>query len=85
MSQTKTRQQRAFDDINELLGYYAKETKGETMAAQLGLLMGWMARIAATDWIVHEELDARLEEARRKNSSSGDTSKPPVRQPLPNR
>lgn len=81
MSAPKTRQQKAFDDINELLGYYARETKGETLASQLGLLMGWMSRIAATDWTVHQELEHRLDEARRKHSSSKDTSSP--RRPQP--
>ena len=77
----KTRQQESLDDINELLGYYAKETKGETLAAQVGFLMGWMSRLAATDWIISNELEARLQQARRLHSSSKDTSSP--RNPLP--
>lgn len=81
MNSKKTRQQQALDDINELLGYLARETKGETMASQIGLLMGWMSRVAAEDWIVRQELDVRLEQARQKNSFSRDTSLP--RRPLP--
>lgn len=77
----KTRQQEALDDVNELLGYYAKETKGETLASQVGLLMGWMARIAATDWIVRQELDQRLDKARQTNSSLRGTLLP--RSPRP--
>lgn len=77
----KARQQEILDDINELLGYYARETKGESMAAQIGLLMGWMSRIAATDWMVREELEARLKQARKKHSSSTNTSRPPVHRP----
>lgn len=76
----KTKQEECFENINELLGYYAKTTKGETMAAQIGFMMGWMSRLAATDWIIREELEFRLDQAR-KNSSSKDTSLP--RRPLP--
>ncbi len=81
MNSKKTRQQEALDDINELLGYLAKETKGETLAAQLGFMMGWMSRVASQDWIVNEELDTRLKQARRLYSSSKDTSSP--RRPRP--
>lgn len=81
MSSNKTRQQQALEDINELLGYCAKETKGETMAAQIGYLMGWLSKIASTDWIVGQQLEARLDQARRKNSSLVSKSKPPVHRP----
>ena len=81
MNSKRTRQQQALDDINELLGYYAKETKGETLASQIGYMMGWMSKVASEDWIVNQELDARLEQARRRHSSSKDTSSP--RNPLP--
>jgi hypothetical protein len=81
MIQPKSRQQQALDDINELLGYLAKETKGETLAAQIGFMMGWMSRIATQDWIVSEELDTRLKQARRLYSSSKDTLSP--RRPRP--
>lgn len=81
MSAKKTRQEEAFDNINELLGYYARESKSETLASQLGLLMGWMSRLAATDWTVHQELDARLKDARKKHSALEDIKKPPVHRP----
>lgn len=81
MGPKKTRQQEALEDLNELLGYYAKETKGETMAAQIGFMMGWLSRLVSQDWLVKEELDARLKEAKKKHSSSKDTSSP--RSPLP--
>jgi hypothetical protein len=81
MNTKKTRQQQALDDINELLGYLARETKGETLAAQIGYMMGWMSKVAAEDWIIQSQLDARLEQARQKNSFSRDTLLP--RRPLP--
>lgn len=81
MTVPKNRKQEALEDLNELLGYLAKETKGETMAAQIGLMMGWLSRLSTQDWMVREELNARLEEARRQHSSSKDTSSP--RSPLP--
>lgn len=81
MNSKKTRQQQALDDINELLGYLARETKGETMAAQIGYMMGWLSKVAAEDWIIQSQLDARLDQARQKYSSSKDTSLP--RSPLP--
>lgn len=67
MSHQKTRTQQKLDDLNELLGYYTYSTKGETLCSQKGLLLGWMSRLAATDWIVADELERRLEKARREN------------------
>ncbi len=81
MSIPKTRKQQALDDINELLGYYAYSSKPETLAAQLGLLMGWLSRIAAQDYSIRQELDIRLEEARKNHSSSKGTSRPLDRRP----
>lgn len=81
MSAKKTRQELAFDDLNELLGYYALDSKNETLASQLGLLMGWMSRLAATDWTVHQELESRLNHARQKHLVSKGISKPPVHRP----
>lgn len=77
----KDRKQELFDDLNELLGYYARETKGETLASQIGFMMGWLSRLASQDWLIKEELDARLKAARRQHSSSKDTWKPPVHRP----
>lgn len=73
MSKQRTHFSDKVDAINELLGYYEYPTKGETLAAQRGLLTGWLARIAASDYIVSHELDERLYLARQTNSSSKDT------------
>lgn len=64
MSKKKTRQEEKLDDLNELLDYYAYPTKGETLASQKGLMLGWLARLAATDYSIAHELDARLKIAR---------------------
>lgn len=74
MSKPKTRAQEKLDDLNELLNYYVYPTKGETLAAQKGLMLGWLSRLAATDYLVDQELDARLHWARQQNLSSKDTS-----------
>jgi hypothetical protein len=74
MSGKKTRIQEKVDDLNELLNCYVYPTKGETLAAQKGLMLGWLARLASTDHIVSQELEARLYLAKQKNSSSKDTS-----------
>lgn len=73
MSTQKTRQQQKADELFELLNYYAYPTKGETLAAQTGLMVGWLSRLASTDWTVAQELAARLERARLEKSSSKDT------------
>ena len=73
MSTQKTRQQQKADELFELLNYYTYPTKGETLAAQKGLMVGWLARLATTDWTVAQELEARLQRARREHSSSKDT------------
>jgi hypothetical protein len=74
MAQPKTHFQEKLDDINELLGYYVHSTKGETLAAQRGLLQGWLARIAATDYIVANELKERLYLAKHGQKPSKGTS-----------
>ena len=74
MSKNKTRQQEKLDDLNELLNFYVYPTKGETLASQKGLMMGWLSRLAATDYSVALELEARLHHAKNgRNSSSRDT------------
>ena len=70
MNVSKTRKQQALDDIHRLIGYQARKTKGETMAAQIGYLMGWLSKIAAEDYIVRQELDARLRQAEYLESES---------------
>jgi hypothetical protein len=69
MSKPKTHLDEKVDDINELLGYYEYPTKGETLAAQRGLLSGWLARLAITDYLVARELEERLYLARERKSS----------------
>jgi hypothetical protein len=69
MSKPKTHFDEKVDAINELLGYYEYPTKGETLAAQRGLLSGWLARLATTDYIVARELEERLYLARERKSS----------------
>jgi hypothetical protein len=69
MSKPKTHLDEKVDDINELLGYYEYPTKGETLAAQRGLLSGWLARLATTDYLVARELEERLYLARERKSS----------------
>jgi hypothetical protein len=73
MSKPKTHFQEKLEEIDELLEYYTQDTKGKTLAAQRGVLSGWLARIAATDYIVSEELRERLYLARKVRSSSKDT------------
>jgi hypothetical protein len=67
MSRPKTRIQEKTDDLFELLNYYEYPTKGEALAAQKGLLLGWLARLASTDYIVAQELKARLNRSRQNN------------------
>ena len=68
MSHAKTLTEQKLDEINELLGYYDYPTKGENLAAQRGLLSGWLARIAATDYIVAQELEERLYLAKKRRT-----------------
>jgi hypothetical protein len=70
MSKPKTHIEEKLETINELLDHYEHSTKTETLASQRGLLSGWLARLATTDYIVARELDDRLEMARRKKLPS---------------
>jgi hypothetical protein len=58
----KTHQQQMIDEINLLLDSYQFDTKEKTLIYQRGLLTGWLAKIASTDFIVRQELEARLEQ-----------------------
>lgn len=58
----KTHQQQMIDEINLLLDSYRLGTKEKTLIYQRGLLTGWLAKIASTDYIVRQELEARLEQ-----------------------
>jgi hypothetical protein len=53
-------------ELEELLDLYNRGDKLETLIYQRGLLSGWLARLAATDYIVHNEIKDRLEQAKRK-------------------
>ena len=53
-------------ELAELLDLYSRDDKLETLLYQRGLLTGWLARIASTDYIVHNEIKDRLEQAKRK-------------------
>lgn len=54
-------------ELEELLELYNRGNKIETLIYQRGLLTGWLARLAATDYIVHNEIKDRLYNAKRKN------------------
>ncbi len=49
------------DEINLLLDSFRLDTKEDTLIYQRGYLTGWLAKIASTDFIVRQELEARLE------------------------
>ena len=53
-------------ELAELLDLYSRGDKLDTLLYQRGLLTGWLARLAATDYIVHNEIKDRLEQAKRK-------------------
>jgi hypothetical protein len=54
-------------ELEELLELYNRGDKVETLIYQRGLLTGWLARLAATDYIVHQEIKDRLYNAKQKN------------------
>ena len=54
-------------ELEELLDLYNRGDKLETLIYQRGLLSGWLARLASTDYIVHNEIKDRLEQAKRKS------------------
>jgi len=62
----KTYLQEIEAEISELLDLYGRDDKLETLLYQRGLLTGWLARIASTDYIVHNEIKDRLEQAKKK-------------------
>lgn len=53
-------------ELAELLDLYSRGDKLDTLLYQRGLLTGWLARLASTDYIVHNEIKDRLEQAKRK-------------------
>ena len=62
----KTHLEEVEAELEELLDFYIKDGKLETLLYQRGLLTGWLARIAATDYIVHNEIRDRLYNAKKK-------------------
>jgi hypothetical protein len=65
----KTHLEEIQQEIDELLELCYKGDKMESLIYQRGLLSGWLARLAATDYIVHNEIKDRLEQAKRKTPS----------------
>lgn len=63
----RTYQQQMIEEINLLLDSYQLGTKEKTLIYQRGLLTGWLAKIASTDYIVRQELEARLEQRKLGN------------------
>jgi hypothetical protein len=55
-------------ELDEFLELCYKGEKMETLIYQRGLLSGWLARIASTDYIVRNEIKERLYNAKRKIS-----------------
>ena len=64
----KTHLEEIQQEIDELLALCYKGDKLETLIYQRGLLSGWLARLASTDYIVHNEIKERLYNAKRKTS-----------------
>jgi hypothetical protein len=62
----KTHLETIEEELEELLDLYNRGDKLETLIYQRGLLSGWLARLAATDYIVHQEIKDRLYHAKRK-------------------
>ena len=52
-------------ELEELLDLYNRGDKLDTLLYQRGLLTGWLARLASTDYIVHNEIKDRLEQAKK--------------------
>ena len=66
MTHPENRFEKMKDLIEELLEYYVRDTAGSTLAAQRGLLTGILARVAATDWELAKEIEARIEREKQK-------------------
>jgi hypothetical protein len=64
----KTHLEEIQQEIDELLELCYKGDKMESLIYQRGLLSGWLARLASTDYIVHNEIKDRLYNAKRKTS-----------------
>jgi hypothetical protein len=64
MSQPKTRFTHARELLHELYDASPHTDKTLWLAHNLGLLEGIVARIAATDWILYQELEDRVAKAK---------------------
>jgi hypothetical protein len=64
MSQPKTRFTQSRELINQLYEACPYQEKGLWLAHNLGLLEGIVARIAATDWLLYQELEERVARAK---------------------
>ena len=53
-------------DIDKILESQIGDTKTETLAKQRGYLTGWLARLATVDWIIHQEIEAKLDKLSKK-------------------
>jgi hypothetical protein len=62
----KTHLEEIQQELDELLELCDKGDKMESLIYQRGLLSGWLARLATTDYIVHQEIKERLYNAKRK-------------------
>lgn len=47
-------------DIDKILESQVADTKTLTLIKQRGFLTGWLARLATQDYIIHDEIKARL-------------------------
>jgi hypothetical protein len=61
----KTHLEKIEAELEELLDLYNRGDKLDTLLYQRGLLTGWLARLASTDYIVHNEIKDRLEQAKK--------------------
>jgi hypothetical protein len=62
----KTHLEEIQQELDELLELCDKGDKMESLIYQRGLLSSWLARLATTDYIVHQEIKDRLYHAKRK-------------------
>jgi hypothetical protein len=62
----KTHLEEIQQELDEFLELCDKGDKMESLIYQRGLLSGWLARLATTDYIVHTEIKERLYNAKRK-------------------
>lgn len=54
------------ESINEILDSIATDQKNITLAKQRGYLTGWLARLASQDWMIRQEIEAKLNLVRNK-------------------